>query len=56
MGNSDGYATRGAMVNFHQKANKVHFEINREAAAARPAIHPRPRKSAQIVPANRWVG
>lgn len=32
VGDSDGYAERGVMVNFYLEANKVRFEINHEAA------------------------
>ncbi|OGS91456.1 MAG: hypothetical protein A2Z95_09200 [Gallionellales bacterium GWA2_60_18] len=32
VGDSDGYAERGVMVNFYLEGNKVRFEINREAA------------------------
>lgn len=33
MGDTEGYAERGVMVNFYLEGNKVRFEINREAAA-----------------------
>ncbi|MDD5057353.1 MAG: YfiR family protein [Sideroxydans sp.] len=33
VGDSDGFAERGVMVNFYLEQNKARFEINREAAA-----------------------
>ena len=33
MGDSEGYAEQGVVINFYMEANKVRFEINRQAAA-----------------------
>lgn len=33
VGDTDGYAQQGVMVNFYLEENRVRFEINREAAA-----------------------
>jgi hypothetical protein len=50
IGDSDGYAEQGVMVNFYLEENKVRFEINREAAArARLGISSQLLKLARIV-------
>jgi len=35
VGDTDGYAERGVIINFYKEQNKIRFEINRDAAAAR---------------------
>jgi hypothetical protein len=51
MGDSEGYAKQGVMVNFYMEANKVRFEINRQAAAwARLGLSSQLLKLARIVP------
>lgn len=50
LGDTDGYAERGVMVNFYREENRVRFEINREAAArARLGISSQLLKLARIV-------
>jgi hypothetical protein len=50
VGDSDGYAERGVMVNFYLEENRVRFEINREAAArARLRLSSQLLKLARIV-------
>lgn len=50
VGDTEGYAGQGVMVNFYQEENRVRFEINREAAArAGLAISSQLLKLARIV-------
>ncbi len=50
VGDTEGYAGHGVMVNFYLEENKVRFEINREAAArARLAMSSQLLKLARIV-------
>lgn len=51
MGDSEGYAEHGVMVNFYMEASRVRFEINRQAAArARLDFSSQLLKLARIVP------
>lgn len=51
VGDTEGYAERGVVVNFYMEKNKVRFEINREAAArAGLSISSQLLKLARIVP------
>jgi len=50
VGDTEGYAGQGVMVNFYLEENRVRFEINREAAArARLTISAQLLKLARIV-------
>jgi hypothetical protein len=50
MGDTDGYAGQGVMVNFYMEANRVRFEINREAVArARLSVSSQLLRLARIV-------
>jgi hypothetical protein len=50
VGDTNGYAERGVMVNFYLEENRVRFEINREAAArARLRLSSQLLKLARIV-------